>query len=715
MRDQSIPEDWSAGKPSKSGEAGSQFPNSQLPKTPGSQHLEDAASKRIPRLAGNQDVLPQIQSELPNQASSSHQPLKQGALRAGATQLPLTVESSFSTDSNHQQWWKNWMLWAALAALFSNTVGLIAVTVLLKSPSAPNCPSIFLPLASGTLRLHCAQVAASKQTVADLVEAIALVRALPSNHPLHADINRELEQWSLDIVALAEDEFQAGRLKEALAIAKKVPQDIPAASAVQQQITKWQSIWSEAESIYAAAEAELPKQRWHRAFMTAVRLLNTGNNYWENTKYQELKNLIESAREDGNKLLKVEDLVSRGSSNNLLAAFKLVESIDKSSYVYQKAQDKIPQLGRQMLDLAQTRLDRKDADEAIAIANQIPPIANLEPEVQDFIVLAEAKRSAWAGTVPGIESAILTAQKIATDRPSYNQAQELISRWQLEIEDVKHLERAREIAQPGSVGNLTAAIAEASLIIDTNPRAKEAKQEINRWRRQVETSEDQPYLNRAEELALAGDVNALQAAISEASQIGRGRALYREAKGKIRTWTNRIQTIEDQPFLDQARELASTGNLPAAITAAGQIQSGRALHREAQADIKDWQGQIQAQQDWREARQIAQQGTPEALVEASRVADRVPTANSLRGDVNFALNEWGDRLLRFAEDKGVYDLPGAIAIAQKIPRSSDAYQAAQERIAQWNRILNPPPPVEPSPDPNSISNPEPSPNLNPNL
>ena len=60
MRDQSIPEDWSAGKPSKSGEAGSQFPNSQLPKTPGSQHLEDAASKRIPRLAGNQDVLPPV-------------------------------------------------------------------------------------------------------------------------------------------------------------------------------------------------------------------------------------------------------------------------------------------------------------------------------------------------------------------------------------------------------------------------------------------------------------------------------------------------------------------------------------------------------------------------------------------------------------------------------------------------------------------------------
>jgi len=43
------------------------------------------------------------------------------------------------------------------------------------------------------------------------------------------------------------------------------------------------------------------------------------------------------------------------------------------------------------------------------------------------------------------------AQKVGFDRP-YNQAQELISRWQLEIEDVGHLERARELAQGGTVG-----------------------------------------------------------------------------------------------------------------------------------------------------------------------------------------------------------------------------------------------------------------------
>jgi len=44
---------------------------------------------------------------------------------------------------------------------------------------------------------------------------------------------------------------------------------------------------------------------------------------------------------------------------------------------------------------------------------------------------------------------------------------------------------------------------------------------------------------------------------------------------KISNWT--AKRIEDQPYLDQARLLASNGNLPAAIAAAQQISSGRAL------------------------------------------------------------------------------------------------------------------------------------------
>jgi len=686
-----MPEDWSVRQPPIKGENSSQ-PHAQRHVDSASQYPADNdLSQYLSQQRLNSEVMPQSPSNSSQSSSVSPPPATGGNLWSS---VPPSGEPP--TSIGRKQWWKHWMLWAALAALGANGVAIVAMTMLFKLPSAPNCPAIFWPLASGTVRLHCAQVAAAKRTVPDLMAAIALVRPLPQNHPLRQEIERGLAEWSQDLLALAEEKFQAGQLSEAIAIASDIPSDISTATTVPRQIEKWKSIWAEAEKIYAEAESQIPKENWYRASMAAVRLLNVGNNYWANTKYEELKYAIATAREDGGKLGKIQNLINRGGADDFVTAIKQIQSIEEGSYFYQKAQAMIPEIGRKMLDLAQETLDKRDVDKAVEIASQIPAVAKLETEVQDFTVLAEAHRSAFVGTVSSIEAAIAEAQKIGLDRPLYYKAQDAIARWQLEIEDVQHLAKARNLAQPGTVADLNAAIAEALMIPDSNPRASEAKREIDGWRRRIQTFEDQPYLNRADELVVEGDVVALQAAVDEASKIGEGRALYPEARKRIRNWTRQIQTIEDQPFLDQARDLANNGNLPAAIAAAQQIGTGRALHETAQAEIKEWQTQLQAEQDWREAQQVALQNTPDALAEAIRLADRVPNSNSLRLDVNPAINNWGDRLLRLAQDQGIYNPQAGIDIARKIPRSSSAYGAAQEQIGEWQRILNPPP-LEPLP------------------
>lgn len=706
-----MPEDWSVGQPAQRGDDNNHL-QAQRPVDSGFQSPADSdLSQYLSWQRYSSEVMPQSQSNSP-QPGGSPPPATAGKLWSKA--VPPSGKPPIQINTNRKRWWKHWMLWAALAVLGANGVAIAAMTMLLKLPSAPNCPAIFWPLASGTVRLHCAQVAAAKQTVPDLMEAIALVEPLPQNHPLSQEIKQSLAEWSQDLLTLAEGKFQEGKLSEAIAIASDIPSDIPVATTVQRQIEKWKSIWAEAEKIYAEAESQLPKENWYRASMAAVRLLNVGNNYWANTKYEELKYAIATAREDGGKLGKIQNLVDRGGADNFLAAIKQIESLEEGSYFYQKAQAMIPDIGRKMLSLAQETLEKRDADKAVEIANQIPAIANMETEIQDFLVIAEAHRSAFVGTVSSIEAAIAEVQKIGLDRPLHYKAQDLIARWQLEIEDVQHLEKARNLAQPGSVADLNAAIAEALMIPDSNPRATEAKQEIDGWRRRVQTFEDQPYLNRADQLAIGGDIAALQAAVDEASKIGEGRALYREARRKIRNWTRQSQTIEDQPFLDQARDLANNGNLPAAIAAAQQIGVGRALHETAQAEIKEWQTQIQAEQDWREAQQVALQNTPDALAQAIRLADRVPTSNSIRLDVNPAINNWGDRLLRLAQDQGTYNPQAGIDIARKIPRSSSAYGAAQAQIAEWERILNPPlpeplpSPADTAPSPTSPENPLPN-------
>jgi hypothetical protein len=203
-------------------------------------------------------------------------------------------------------------------------------------------------------------------------------------------------------------------------------------------------------------------------------------------------------------------------------------------------------------------------------------------------------------------------------------------------------------------------------------------------------------LERAEQISFIEDVNSLQAAIAEASQIRNGRALYPEARRKIRTWTAKIQRIEDQPYLDQARDIARTGDLASAIRAAEQIaSSGRALSGEAQASIDDWRGQIRARENWRKAREVALVGTPEALSEAIQLADRVPSRSLLRNDVNPAIDQWSLQLLDIARSQSESDITQGIETAKLIPQGSAAYSAAREQIRTWRELLKPEPEPEP--------------------
>lgn len=594
-------------------------------------------------------------------------------------------------------WTKNWVTWAVILAFIPGSMGFVAISILFKLPSAPNCPQIFWPLASASVRLHCAQLAASKQTINDLLQAITLVKQLPENHPLRGEINRLLEEWSRDILKLADESFQAGNLEEAIATSRKIPTDVKVSELVEEQIQKWQTIWSKAEGIYQEAEQELRQRHWQSAFMLTARLLRVNNKYWSSTKYDQLNNIIVTAREDGDKLYKAEDIAKNQNLDSLLKAIKLAGTIKPDSYLYQKAQELISGFARKMLKLAQAQMKERNADRALEIARQIPPIPELQAEVDDFMVLGEAQRSAFLGTVAGLETAISQAQQIDASRDVYNEAQKLIARWQLEIEDVARLEKARNLASQGTVNDLTAAISEVQLIPGNNPRATEARQEIGRWRGQVETIEDRPYLDRAEQIAINEDVSSLQTAIAELNQVRSGRALYPEARKKIRLWTAKIERIQDQPYLDQAKALADSGNLTNAISEAQKIaSSGRALSDEAQSSIDGWQEQIRAKDSWQKAKQVAVTGTPEALSEAIQLANRVSSRNSLRLDVNIAIDQWSQQLLEMARSQSEVDVAKAIDTAKLIPRGSSAYTDSREQIRTWRQLMIPKSPPSPS-------------------
>ncbi|HEY9850539.1 MAG TPA: hypothetical protein V6D28_13825 [Leptolyngbyaceae cyanobacterium] len=706
MRERGNPDRrWSAAKASEQGNQ-NRFPIQPL----------------IPEASEPPTVGASVSPETPlvnKKPSSTELPISQGKhLEDNSVQKsgPISkLKSSVPTESpaKLERWWRSWQFWAVLATITAGGVGITAIALLLMLPTVPNCPSIYWPTASASMRLYCAQLAAKKQTSKDLLEAIAMVKTLPLDHPLRSQANQMIKEWSLEILDLAETSFNAGKLNEAIAMAKQVPADVPAYTLVESRIKGWQSVWSKAEGIYKEAEKQVRQENWSQAFREAVRLLYIGNTYWETTKYEELNQLIVSARDDGDILARARNLGKRGGLKNLLEAVKLAESINPKSYLYQEAQKSIGEFGREMMDLAESQLQNQNIDEAIAILRQIPARANLQAEVQDLTNLAEAYSVAKGGTPASLEQAIALVKKLSPDRPLYSKGQDLIVRWQRELEDLAHLEKARQLAQLGTANDLKSAIKEAQLIPANHPRAQEAKMEIGRWTSQIQTIEDRPYLNRSDQMAVMGDETSLQAAIEEAKQIAPGRALYGEAQEKVAKWTGQIQRIQDQPYLDQARQLASSGNLVDAIAIAQQIRPGRSLSGEAQAAIRSWQGQIQAQQNLEEARRFASQATPDALASAIRSANRVPSSSALRAEAENLMNQWSFQLLSQAQDRATYDIAGAIAIARTIPSGTNAYGEARAQIEVWQNILNPPPAPPPPPAPSPAEPVIPSPNSAP--
>jgi hypothetical protein len=579
---------------------------------------------------------------------------------------------------------RTWPVWTVGLLVAVTGVGVVSAISLFRIPNLPNCRAIFWPMASATTRLQCAEAYADQDTLEGYLDAIALIESLPDDHPLRGEIDLRLETWSENILDLAETAFQAGDLDAAIAMARRIPNSTTAAQLVNQRVSDWNQIWQEAETIYQAAEADLKALEFQAAFAKAIQLRDVGNTHWETVKYDELTGKITAAREDLNQLGRAKELARQRTLKALQEALTLAQAIATDSPVYNEAQGVIQELGRDLLAMAETALENRDAVAASQMLGAIPTTLNLGNEIADMRTLIDASQLSWQGGISGLEGGIVRLQSIGDDRPLYGKAQALMRRWQDEVQGRTQLEWARQVAQPGSVPDLQAAIIEAQEISRANAAWNDAEAEINRWRDQIETTEDQPILSLAQQQAQSGD---LAGAIATARQIGPSRALYDDAQGQIDQWRADLQRSEDGPLLAQARQLAAQGRLAEAVAVASRIGPGRALYDEAQTNIQTWRGQLQEQQQLQQAYQTAQRGTVSALAEAVRLAQQVPDSSPQKGEANQALTRWSWDILGLAETEAATNLTGAIAIAEAVPTQTEAYAQAQLRLREWRAAL----------------------------
>ncbi|MGF1570591.1 MAG: chromosome segregation ATPase [Nodosilinea sp.] len=581
---------------------------------------------------------------------------------------------------------KSWPIWSLAFLVMFSGVGVLSAISLFRIPNLPNCRAIFWLTASATTRLQCANAYADQGTVEGYIDAIALLESLPDDHPLHGEVNQSIETWSEKILDLAENTFQAGQLPEAIAIAQRIPNHTAAAQAINQQVNEWNQIWQEAEAIYAAAETDLKNLEFQDAFNQAIQLLEVGNTYWETTKYEELSTKITTAREDLNELGRAKGLAKQGTLKAMQEAIAIAQGIEGQSPVYAEAQRVLRDFGRDLMTMAETALENRDAVLARQLLDTIPPQLPLGEDVADMRTIIDASQLSWQGGIAGLEGGIVRLQSISNDRPLYGKAQTYIARWQDEIKGRTQLEWARQVALPGTTADLQAAIAEADQVSRANPAWPETQDQIGRWRGQIQTTEDRPILAQAQQTAQAGD---LAGAIATARQIAPGRALYAEAQTQISQWRSQIQRTEDAPLLAEAQQLANSGQWADAILIASRIGTGRALYAEAQGNIQTWKAKLQGEQQLQQAYQIAQQGTAAALAEAIRVAQQVSEDSPQKAEANQTATRWSWDLFRLAESEAQINVSRAIEIAALVPPQTEAYAQAQLQIRAWQASLSP--------------------------
>ncbi len=563
-----------------------------------------------------------------------------------------------------RRWWVTAIALSG-CALGAGTLGLY---MLLSQPPKANCESVFWPFASASVRISCAQEFAQKHTLEDLFEAISLVDSLPKGHPLRPLINRWVEIWAKEALDLAEAEFHNGNLERAIEFAKKIPAQTTAHTQVESRIQRWKTVWAKGEKVFNKAETALKDEDWRGAFSIMIGLLSIDNRYWSQTQYEFLNQKIIAAQKDETQLVKAKRLLEAGGIDNLTKALELVQTLSEGTIFQKSVKETVVKISKALVSIAEVALGREDLTTALNALEQIPRSVSFWPEVQDWTDIANAMSDSWSGNVEGYERAIANLRKMSPQRPLYLKAQEYIQKWSADIAYVRLLEEARAKVAGGSTQELGLALDLARQIPSDSSQWKSAQQDIKEWAADLSNQQDQPILDRADELSFKGDPTSLRAAIRTAQQIGSGTPLYTQAQSRIKGWQDQLNP-----------DAFGAAAIPeATVTAGSADQETKTLFQEAQ--------------------RMAQKSTPAALASAIETASQVSPQAALYAEAQQSIAAWGDQMLELANSRANYDLNSAIAIAQQIPAAAPAYSTAQQQLQTWEAASAsaPVPPVQPS-------------------
>ena len=558
-----------------------------------------------------------------------------------------TSDTPIETNPSRQKGWGWPFVWLSVLLVFGGTAA-GAFFWLITMPPPIDCKQIS-PLSPEMQRLQCAKESASSRKVEELVKGLAVVKDWPQDNPLYPQASQLRDEWSKWLLELARNKLEEGDLKGAEELAKKIPPNASVYQDALSVVSTWQSDWDKGKIIYNKAQEALKQQQWQLATGYAQELARLKNEYWGQQRSADLLNQIGREKQAWEQLKLARQTVSPETPDNLQKALQLATKVEEKTYAYNVAKTEITKWSRKLLQIASQQIKQKNLQAAITQAKSIPSISSLYPEAQDFILLSTAemllpKEKEFSGPVARHILALIEAQaaarQLSADRPLYKQAQEKIAFWQAQLDDLVKLEVASSAASFGQGWMLQMAIEQANSISRNRPRRIHAQTLIAQWRKELQESEDRPYLVRAQLLANAKTIDAYKTAITEARQIKLQRPLRVEAQTLIASWNKQIETIEDKPLLEEALALAKRNELGAAIRTASRIGKGRALYKEAIAAISDWTAEIQITEDRPLLNEAAKLASVGRLSEAIQKAGQIGSGRALYYEAQEAIARW---------------------------------------------------------------------------
>ncbi|QOV24305.1 caspase family protein [Anabaenopsis elenkinii] len=176
-------------------------------------------------------------------------------------------------------------------------------------------------------------------------------------------------------------------------------------------------------------------------------------------------------------------------ASDLSKAIATAQGIQPGEPLYEQAQDNIQVWSRMILELAESRAEKKEYTTAIAAAQLIAPDQELYSQAQLAIQQwqLEAKQylsnntvidAAQALITPGQASsynrAIEVAKRVPPGQPGFERAQKSMNQWSRQIFDL-----AKSRAEQG---NIQAAIETATLVPEMTAIYEDAQESIKKWR-----------------------------------------------------------------------------------------------------------------------------------------------------------------------------------------------------------------------------------------